>query len=228
MSQPSLVIFDCDGVLIDSEILACQSMIENLGREYGITLTAEEILDNYLGQSGPTTNAQLEARYGVTITQEIVLKGRAITTRLFDEELQPIEGAAHLLQTLAIKKCVASSSSPERLKHSLGLTKLWDYFAPHIFSASQVKNGKPAPDLFLFAAAQMQTPPEECLVIEDSVAGIRAAKVAGMCVYGFTGGSHCRPGHSEKLTQAGAQKIVTTMDELACLLPVPAKEAAYV
>src|SRR4051794_22674638 len=107
-----------------------------------------------------------------------------------------IEGA---LSAISSARCVASSSKPERLRHTLTLARLLQYFEPHIFSAVQVARGKPAPDLFVFAASQMEAPAETCTVIEDSEAGVRAAIAAGMRVIGFTGGSHCRAGHSARL-----------------------------
>ena len=109
-------------------------------------------------------------------------------------------------QALPQRRCVASSSAPARLRHSLSLTGLLRYFEPHVFSATQVARGKPAPDLFLFAAASMQRAPAACVVIEDSVPGVQAAVAAGMRVIGFTGGGHCRPGHAERLRAAGRDR----------------------
>ena len=124
----------------------------------------------------------------------------------FDAELAPIAGVEAALAALPYRRCVASSSAPERLRHSLSLTGLLHWFEPHVFSATQVARGKPAPDLFLFAAASMQAAPATCVVIEDSVPGVQAAVAAGMRVIGFTGGGHCRPGHAERLRAAGAAR----------------------
>ncbi len=115
------------------------------------------------------------------------------------------------LAAIGLPKCVASSGTPEKIRHGLNCAGLYDRLAPHIFSASQVKRGKPAPDLFLFAAGQMATPAERCLVIEDSVPGITGARAAGMTVLGFHGGSHCRPGYGDTLRAAGA---VMTFDDM--------------
>jgi beta-phosphoglucomutase-like phosphatase (HAD superfamily) len=112
---------------------------------------------------------------------------------------------------------VASSGTPTRIRSSLGTTELIDYFAPNLFSAMQVERGKPAPDLFLFAAAQMNTPPARCLVIEDSVPGVTGARAAGMAVIGFTGGSHCRPGDADRLRAAGATIVIDDMRDLPAL-----------
>jgi beta-phosphoglucomutase-like phosphatase (HAD superfamily) len=113
---------------------------------------------------------------------------------------------------------VASSGSQQRMRVSLGRSGLYDRFAPNIFSATQVVNGKPAPDLFLFAAAQMEVPPDRCLVIEDSIAGITGALAAGMTVLGFHGGSHCRPGYAETLRAAGAHGVFSDMRRLPALM----------
>ena len=113
---------------------------------------------------------------------------------------------------------MASSGTPEKIRHGLTCAGLYDLLAPHIFSASQVKRGKPAPDLFLFAAGQMQAAPARCLVIEDSLAGIAAAVAAGMTVLGFHGGSHCRPGHGDRLRDAGAAAIFDDMRQLPGLI----------
>ena len=121
-------------------------------------------------------------------------------------------------EALPQRRCVASSSAPERLRHSLSLAGLLHRFEPHIFSATQVARGKPAPDLFLFAAASMQRRPAACVVIEDSVPGVQAAVAAGMRVIGFTGGGHCRPGHAERLRAAGAAAVADDMRRLPALV----------
>jgi beta-phosphoglucomutase-like phosphatase (HAD superfamily) len=122
------------------------------------------------------------------------------------------------LAAIALPVCVASSGAPEKIRASLTRTRLHDRFAPHIFSATQVRNGKPAPDLFLFAAAQMGMPPARCLVIEDSVPGVTGARAAGMAVFGFHGGSHCRPGDEAALAAAGATANFDDMRELPAMI----------
>jgi HAD superfamily hydrolase (TIGR01509 family) len=136
----------------------------------------------------------LETEFGLVITDEHL---RQIRTRLFEHfraELQPIAGIAEALDGIAVPYCVASSSKPERVRLSLEVTGLLDRFEPHIYSSSMVKHGKPAPDLFLHAARDMGVAPADCLVVEDSAAGIEAAKRAGMRVFAFVGGSHGAPG----------------------------------
>ena len=127
-------------------------------------------------------------------------------------------GIHSVVRALTGPRCVASGSAPERLRHSLGLTGLLPHFDPHIFSATQVARGKPAPDLFLFAAQRMQAATDACLVIEDSVAGVQAAVAAGMRVIGFTGGSHCRPDHADRLRAAGVSALCGDMRALGALL----------
>ena len=138
--------------------------------------------------------------------------------RLFAVSLEATPHIDEALAAIALPVCVASSGPPEKISASLNRVGLWDRFAPHIFSAVQVRNGKPAPDLFLFAAAQMQAAPARCLVIEDSLAGIAAAVAAGMPVLGFYGGSHCRPGHGDRLRAAGAVAVFADMRQLPDLI----------
>jgi len=205
-----LVIFDCDGVLIDSELLSVQADIECLA-EYGIDLAAEEILDRYTGTSGMV--ADLEARYGRALPG-FDERHRQLVRPLFEAGLQAIGGVAAVLDGLACRSCVASSSSPQRLQHALSLVGLFQRFHPHIFSADEVAHGKPAPDLFLHAADRMGVAPQRCVVVEDSVPGVAAAVAAGMPAIGFTGGSHCRPGHAARLAAAGAELVIDRMGEL--------------
>jgi HAD superfamily hydrolase (TIGR01509 family) len=138
----------------------------------------------------------------------------------FGSQLIAMPGIEAALSGIKSPVCIASSSAPERLQHTLSLVGLFNRFNPHIFSATQVGRGKPAPDLFLFAAKQMGVEPRTCLVVEDSVAGVMAAVDAGMRVIGFTGGSHCRPGHSERLRQAGAAEIINNFKDFLKLSAV--------
>ena len=207
-----LVIFDCDGVLIDSELLSVEADLACLSEE-GLDLSAEEILERYTGISMAGMLADLEARFGRSFP-DFADRHRRRLHALFEAGLKPIPGAAELLASLACKACVASSSTPERLRHALALVGLFDRFRPHIFSATEVARGKPAPDLFLYAAARMGVAPKRCVVIEDSIPGIVAAASAGMTAIGFTGGAHCRPGHDRRLFAAGAALVIGAIAQL--------------
>ena len=208
-----LVIFDCDGVLIDSEALAARAEAEVFA-QLGIALNAADVCRLYTGISIRDMLQDLERRFPGQIPPELPSLLADRTRRLFEAELKPMAGVAALLGKLSVRKCVASSSSPERLEHSLGLVGLASSLAPYVFSASQVRRGKPQPDLFVFAAAQMRVPPDRCLVIEDSVAGVTAGKAAGMRVLGFYGGSHCAADHPQLLAQAGADWVCESFELL--------------
>jgi HAD superfamily hydrolase (TIGR01509 family) len=215
--SPELIIFDCDGVLIDSEAIACRADSACLA-EIGIVMPAEEVMDRYLGISAAAMCVDIERRLGRALPADFAETLRLRVAAAFEAELAPMPGVDAALRALPYRRCVASSSAPERLRQSLSLTGLLRWFTPHVFSATQVARGKPAPDLFLFAAAAMQMAPAMCVVIEDSVPGVEAAVAAGMRVIGFTGGGHCRPGHAERLRVAGADAIADVMHRLPALL----------
>lgn len=208
------VIFDCDGVLIDSEPLACRVDAECL-TEIGFATTADEVRERYVGISAAAMAADLETRHGRPLPRDFAETLRVRLEAAFEADLRAIAGMSGLLATLRCRTCVASSSTPERLRHSLGLVGLYDRFAPHVYSATQVARGKPAPDLFLFAASRIETAPEDCIVVEDSLAGVRAGKAAGMRVIGFTAGGHCDREHGERLRAAGAEAIAADAAQLA-------------
>jgi HAD superfamily hydrolase (TIGR01509 family) len=216
-NRPALVIFDCDGVLIDSELIACRVDAECL-REIGFPETPESIQENYVGVSSRAMFEDIEKRHGRRLPEGFAELLRQRLLAAFDRELRATAGMAELLRSLGTKRCVASSSDPARLRHTLGLTGLLPHFAPNVFSATMVRNGKPAPDLFLYAAERMGVPPRECVVIEDSRAGVAAGIAAGMRVFGFSGGSHCRPDHGERLREAGAHAVFDDMRALPALL----------
>ncbi len=220
MTTPSLIIFDCDGVLIDSEVLQHQSLVDSLA-PYGIQMTLEEALKRYVGRREEFSNAEAKEQYGIDLPPDFTKIRRQKRDQVFRSKLKALPGVFNLLDELEkqrIRICIATGASHPKLQLSLTIVNLWDRFAPHLFSSTQVANGKPAPDIFLFAAAHMQTPPEECLVIEDSIPGIQAARAAGMRVFGFTGGTHCRNGHAETLLQHGAEKVFGHMNEITAAL----------
>jgi HAD superfamily hydrolase (TIGR01509 family) len=143
---------------------------------------------------------------------------KTATLQFYTGDLKAIANVAEAIAGVALPKCVASSGTPEKLRHGLDCAGRYDVLAPHIFSATQVKRGKPAPDLFLFAAAQMRAAPGRCLVIEDSIPGVTGARAAGMTVLGFHGGSHCQVGHAEMLLDAGATATFDDMRQLPDLV----------
>jgi len=212
-----LVIFDCDGVLVDSEIVSFEAEAEALA-EHCINVPVDELLDRFVGLSSASAFAILEKEHGIRLPPDFAARCRQRVLETFDRKLRPIAGVAALLEGLTHRRCVASSSEPSRIRHSLRVTGILHHFDPHIFSATQVTHGKPAPDLFLFAAAQMGAAPARCLVIEDSLPGVTAARAAGMAVLGFTGAGHCRAGHAETLRAAGAHAVLTSMREAGSYL----------
>jgi HAD superfamily hydrolase (TIGR01509 family) len=217
MRAPGLVIFDCDGVLIDSEVVACRNEAACLAA-IGIAITPEELVDRYAGMSVAAMFADIETRYRRRLPADFAQTLDRHAMAAFEAELTAMAGVEAVLASLACPACVASSSSPARLRGSLSLAGLLRYFDPHVFSAAQVPRGKPAPDLFLLAARSMDVAPEDCVVIEDSVAGVQAAVAGGMRVYGFVGGGHCRPGHADRLREAGAAATFGRMGELPAVL----------
>ena len=211
-----LVIFDCDGVLVDSELLSVKADAACLAED-GIVLSEDEILERYTGISVAGMLADLEQRHGRALP-DFAQRHYEHVSALFAAGLCAIAGVEAVIDGLSCRACVASSSTPDRLTMALTKVGLHGRFHPHIFSAAMVARGKPAPDLFLYAAAQMSVPPARCVVIEDSLPGVAAAVAAGMIPVGFTGGSHCRPGHTARLAAAGAIRVAATIPELATVL----------
>lgn len=212
-----LIIFDCDGVLVDSEVISCRAHAETLTR-HGYPITSEQVFHRFLGRSTKQANSEVEADLGRALPDDFHLQLQDTLYRTFEADLEAVPHIHAALDAITQPVCVASSGSHKRMQISLGRTRLYGRFAPNIFSASQVDNGKPAPDLFLFAAGQMNVPPERCLVIEDSVAGIAGALAADMTVLGFHGGSHCQEGYGRKLHDAGATAIFDDMRQLPELI----------
>jgi HAD superfamily hydrolase (TIGR01509 family) len=188
MGSVGLVIFDCDGVLIDSEVISASVLIEEAAA-VGIPLTRDYVRDHFLGRSFPTVAATIRTGFGKVLPEDFEARYRASLLQRFETELRLTPGVLEVLGRLAVPRCLATSSSPPRLARSLAITGL-DAWFPHRFTASEVTRGKPAPDLFLHAAARMGVAPEACLVIEDSRPGILAAQAAGMQAALYTGGSH--------------------------------------
>ena len=208
--RPHLIIFDCDGVLVDSELLSCRCLCEALAG-CGIEVGLEETLDLFLGRS---LDAVLEHYQGLgrSIPRQFPAELMVKVQETFRSALCPIDGIGSVLEGLKIPHCVASSSTLDRVSLSLSLTGLAGHFGDRLYTAQMVDRGKPAPDLFLYAAERMQTDPARTLVIEDSVSGVRAAKAAGMTVWGFVGGSHYRSRDGRaSLRDAGADRVFARM-----------------
>jgi HAD superfamily hydrolase (TIGR01509 family) len=213
-----LVIFDCDGVLVDSEPVSVRVLVAAL-RQHGIEMAEDEAYGRFLGRSLATMKQVMDEEYGFHTGPEFLEGMRLDLYARFREELQPIPGIADTLDRLTVARCVASSSNPDRIRLSLSITGLIDKLEPHIFSATMVKNGKPAPDLFLHAASQMGMDPKDCIVIEDSPAGIEAAQRAGMTVFAFTGGSHASaPGYRERIDALSPDVVFDAMPDLLHLV----------
>ena len=191
MTEPQLIIFDCDGVLIDSEVISARQLIAEL-KGYGVDMDMAFVSRHFLGRSYPVVLREVRERWGVALPDRFEADYRERLLAAFARELVPMPGVVEALAALSLPFCLATSSSPERMRRSLQITGLAALFEGRAFTASEVPRGKPAPDLFLHAAARMGVPPAACIVIEDSLNGIRAGLAAGMEVWHFTGGSHLR------------------------------------
>ncbi len=217
MPGPDLVIFDCDGVLVDSEMIFARVLGECLS-EAGFPATTSEALQLGFGKHRDTLNAAIVARYGRPLPDGFIEAVRVRSAMALERELKPMPGVTELLAALPTARCVASNGHLPRVRERLTLTGLLVFFEPHVFSATQVAAGKPAPDLFLLAAQQLGVSPALCTVVEDSIFGVAAAVAAGMPVVGFCGGSHCRPDHASALLAAGCAQVFDRMSELSAFL----------
>jgi len=184
-----LVIFDCDGVLVDSEPISFAVLRDTL-TVAGVEVSESHAYRQFLGKSMASITRMIADEFSISLSDEHIEAMRTQLFARFQSELQPVAGISDMLAHFSLPHCVASSSQPERIRLSLRKTGLIDYFEPNIFSATMVKRGKPEPDLFLHASRTMGFAPEDCIVIEDSPAGIQAAHSAGMKVFAFTGASH--------------------------------------
>jgi HAD superfamily hydrolase (TIGR01509 family) len=217
-----LVIFDCDGVLVDSEVISCRAHAETLTR-YGYPITADQVLARFLGVSDREARQTIESEMGRNLPDDFEAQMKQAALQRYANELAAIPYVGEAIAAIGAPKCVASSGTHEKIRHGLTCAGLYDRLAPDIFSATQVERGKPAPDLFLFAAGQMRAAPARCIVIEDSVPGVTGARAAGMTVLGFHGGSHCGPGYDDTLRSAGA---IMTFDDMRQLPGLIAKVGA--
>ena len=188
MSSPiSLVIFDCDGVLVDTERIAVRIDAIVLA-ELGWPISEAEIIERFMGRSDAEMTVEIEKHLGRKLPTTWEEPFRHLYRKAFEAELAPVPGVVEALDAISVPSCVASSGTHEKMRFTLGLTGLYERFAGRIFSATEVGNGKPAPDLFLHAARRMGVDPGACVVVEDSRYGVQAARAAGMDVLGFAGG----------------------------------------
>ncbi|MGA3149435.1 MAG: HAD family hydrolase [Acidimicrobiales bacterium] len=185
MNRFDLVIFDCDGVLVDSERLAVRTEVEILS-SLGWRLTASEIVERFVGRSAAYMHGEIERHLGRSIDWDAEFEPRY--REVFERELVAVPGVVEALDEITVPVCVASSGSHEKMRFTLGKTGLIERFDGRIFSVDEVAHGKPAPDIFLFAAERMGASPDRCAVIEDSVSGVTAGLAAGMTVFAFAGG----------------------------------------
>lgn len=189
-TQPiALVIFDCDGVLIDSELISTAVMVEML-RPLGVAIDQRHVLENFVGHPYPVVAGKIAAINGAPLPDDFERTYRAALLARFERDLVAMPGVADVLDALAVPYCAATSSAPERARESLRIAGLAGHFGDRLYTVSMVQRVKPAPDLFLLAAQRMGADPAQCLVVEDSPLGIAAARAAGMKVWQFTGGGH--------------------------------------
>ncbi|MBA1139909.1 HAD family hydrolase [Mesorhizobium neociceri] len=215
---PELVIFDCDGVLVDSEALSVSALLGMISAAGG-SVSEDTAYEHFLGKSMKSVREILGRDFRVDITDRHLTDMRVELMRKFREELKPIPGIKDVLPKLGVPCCVASSGTLDRIRYVLDVTGLLHLLEPHLFSAAMVARGKPAPDLFLHAAASMRAHPRNCIVVEDSPAGIAAARAAGMRVFAFTGGSHAgNPALKARLASSEPDFIFADMLQLPDLI----------
>jgi HAD superfamily hydrolase (TIGR01509 family) len=208
-----VVIFDCNGVLVDSEPIAT-AVLADAFRRAGVAVTPEIVSSHFIGRRPADIYAAVEAATGKRLPENFAATVAAATLRRFRSELRATPHMARALTWLRGPKAVASSSTLDRIVASLEATGLIRFFEPRLFSASNVQRGKPAPDLFLHAAAKLHVAPRDCIVVEDSAVGVAAGVAAGMTPIGFVGGSHAESRLASQLLAAGARTVIADMRAL--------------
>ena len=220
MTRFDLVIFDCDGVLVDSEPIVSRIFAETLN-EAGFRITYEEVIQQFMGKSLATSLEIIKESYG-TLPLDLLKRCKEREIAALHQELQPVAGITEALRQITLPKCVASNSSHRHIQLVLGLTGLLYQFERQLYSAHDVDRPKPFPDVYLYAAHQMSTNPERCIVIEDSVTGVQAGCAAGMTVFGYAQQSDYPEGGTasqrDALLAAGAQIVFNDMQQLSKLL----------
>jgi len=218
--QPRAIIFDFDGVLLESEFEG-NRLLAQLLTELGHDHSVEDALRHYVGLSGPQFIAAIEARIGTALPPEFHERRKAQTRRVLQEGVRAVAGAVEFVRSLPpeLPKAVASSSTMRWLRPHLDHLGLADAFGDHVYSGREhVERSKPAPDLYLFAAAQLGVPIADSVILEDSEVGATAAVASGARVIGLVAGTHCLDGHADRLTQLGVQEVAHSFDEVRRLL----------
>ncbi len=212
------LIFDFDGVIADSEVLA-NTILAEFVSDLGLPTTLDDALNRYSGKRWAEIIAAIEDGVGRELPEDFSEKLKAATLTRFREELHEVEGASGFLnQFPELPRCIASSSSLDRLVLCLEVLGLTRKFGDNIFTADLVARGKPFPDIFLFAAERMNVSPFDCIVIEDSAGGVQAGVAAGMTVIGLCAGTHLRPGHAQRLIAAGASYTAASWEEVSSIV----------
>jgi HAD superfamily hydrolase (TIGR01509 family) len=211
---PRLIVFDFDGVIADSEVLA-NTVLAEFVTELGVPTTLDDSLRTFMGKRLADVRASIAAMTGRPLADDAADEFMRRTLARFRTDLKEIPGVReYLASTGGVARCIASSSSPDRLAACLEVLGLAEAFGQHVYSASMVPRGKPHPDLFLYAAAQLGVAPDEAIVIEDSEGGVRAGVAAGMTTIAFLGASHIRDGDEARLRRAGAHHVARTFDDI--------------
>ncbi|OBQ91300.1 HAD family phosphatase [Mesorhizobium sp. AA23] len=215
MPQPDLVIFDCDGVLVDSEIIAARVEAELL-TSAGYEISAEELAETYAGLTFKDILMRVEEKSHLPFQASLIDRAEELVDRKLRSDVRIIDGAREAVAAVTTPRAVCSNSRTERIEFMLEKVRLLPFFAGRIFSGLDIpsKKTKPAPDVFLYAAEQLGANPKNTFVIEDSVHGVTGARTAGMRVIGFTGAGHSYPGHADTLTEAGAETVIRRLAEL--------------
>lgn len=211
MSQA--IIFDFDGVIADSEVLSNTTLAE-IVTELGVPTTLDDAYRNYMGKRFHEVIAAIEQALGRSLPVGFADDYQRRTLSRFRIDLRPIHGVREFITRFdRLPRCIASSSSPDRLALCLEVLDMEALFRGRVFSASTVARGKPHPDIFLHAAAEIGVRPERCIIIEDSASGVIAGRAAGATVIGFLAAGHIRDGHGAVLADAGAHYVVNTFRE---------------
>ncbi|MET3520669.1 HAD family phosphatase [Mesorhizobium sp. M4B.F.Ca.ET.215.01.1.1] len=219
MPQPDLVIFDCDGVLVDSEIIAARIEAELL-TSAGYEISAEELAETYAGLTFKDIMMRVEEKSAIPFQASLIGRAEELVDRKLRSDVRAIDGAREAVAAVTVRRCVCSNSRTERVEFMLEKVGLLPFFAGRIFSGLDIpsKKTKPAPDVFLYAAERLNADPKNTFVIEDSVHGVTGARTAGMRVIGFTGAAHSYPGHADALTEAGAETVIRRWAELKSVI----------